>query len=76
MLNPTVFDNANIEQLKQMCLEETGRVEDEFIDLKSNFLPASLTPLEDMFDDNDVPKRKKMEPLNAAIEEHNIGTAK
>eukprot|EP00253_Pinus_taeda_P021010 PITA_21010 len=58
-----------------MCLEETTRAEDEFIDLKSNFLPASLTPLEDMFDDNDVPKKPKMEPLNASIEEHNIGTA-
>eukprot|EP00253_Pinus_taeda_P032545 PITA_32545 len=57
-----------------MCLEETTRAEDEFIDLKSNFLPTGLTPLEDMFDDNDVPKKPKMEPLNAVIEEHNIGT--
>ena len=69
-----MFNNANIEQLKQICLEETAKAEDEFIDLKGNVLPASLTPLEDMFDDNDVPKKQKMEPLNAAIEEHNIGT--
>ena len=27
-----------------------------------------------MFDANDVPKKPKMEPLNIAIEEHNIGT--
>eukprot|EP00253_Pinus_taeda_P031465 PITA_31465 len=73
ILNPTVFNNTNIEQLKQICLEKTAKVEDEFIDLKSNVLPVGLTPLEDMFDDNDVPKKPKMEPLNAAIEEHNIG---
>ena len=46
-----------------------------FFYLKSNILPAGLTPLEDMFDDNDVPKKPKMEPLDASIEEHNIGTA-
>eukprot|EP00253_Pinus_taeda_P009819 PITA_09819 len=74
ILNPTVFDNANIEELKRMHLEETTKEEAEFIDLKNNFLPAGLTPLEDMFDDNDVPKKPKMEPLDAAIEEHNIGT--
>lgn len=38
-------------------------------------MPAGLTPLEDMFDDNDVPKNPKMEPLDVAIEEHNIGRA-
>ena len=27
-----------------------------------------------MFDDNDVARKPKMEPLDAAIEEHNIGT--
>ncbi len=75
ILNPTVFDNANIQELKHMHLEETAKVEAEFIDLKDNFLPAGLNPLEDMFDDNDVPKKPKMEPINAAIEEHNIGTA-
>ena len=75
ILHPTIFDNANIEQLKQEHLEETTKTEDEIIDLKDNFLPVGLTPLEDMFDANDVPKKPKMEPLNAAIKEHNIGTA-
>ena len=75
MLNPTVFDNANIEELKQMHLEEIEETEAEIIYLKDKFLPAGLTPLEYMFDANDVPKKPKMQPLNAAIEEHNIGTA-
>lgn len=42
--------------------------------MKDNFLPAGLTPLEDMFDDNDVPRKPKMQPINTEIEEHNIGT--
>lgn len=44
------------------------------MDLKGNILPAGLTPLEDMFDSNDVARKPKMEPLDAAIEEYNIGT--
>eukprot|EP00253_Pinus_taeda_P015200 PITA_15200 len=74
ILSPAVFNNTNIGQLKQICSEKTAKVEDEFIDLKGNVLPAGLTPLEDMFDDNDVPKKPKMEPLNATIEERDIGT--
>ena len=74
MLNPTVFDNTNIEELKLMHLEEITETEAEIVDLKDNLLPVGLTPLEDMFDANDVPKKPKMQPLNAVIEEHNIGT--
>ena len=43
--------------------------------MKDNFLPTSLTPLEDIFDSNDVPRKPKMQPLDAAIEDCNIGTA-
>ena len=58
-----------------MHLEEIAETEAEIIDLKDNFLPAGLTPLEDIFDANDVPKKPKMQPLNATIEDCNIGTA-
>ena len=43
-----------------MHLEEIAKTEAEIIDLKDNFLPAGLTPLEDMFDANDVSKKPKM----------------
>ena len=76
MRHPTIFDNTNIEELKQMHLEEIAKTEAEIIDLKDNFLPAGLTPLEYMFDANDVPKKPIMQPINAAIEEHIIGTEK
>jgi len=44
------------------------------IELKENFLPTSLTPLEDIFDSNDIPRKPKMQTLNATIEDCNIGT--
>ena len=44
------------------------------LDLKDNFLPKGLTPLEDLFDSNDVPKNPKMEIVKSDIEECNIGT--
>jgi len=74
ILKPTIFDNENIEQLKQMHLEENAKTEAEIIDLKDNFLPDGLTALEDMFDANDVPRKPKLQPINTEIEEHNIGT--
>ena len=57
-----------------MHLEEIAKTEAEIIDLKDNFLPAGLTPLEDMFDANDVPRKPKLQPINTDVEEHNIGT--
>ena len=75
MLHPTIFDEENMQELKQMHLDEIAEAEAEVIDLKENFLPAGLTPLEDIFDSNDVPKKPKMQPLNAVVEDCNIGTA-
>ena len=49
MLHPTIFDSKNIQELKQIHCEEIAETEAEIIDLKDNFLPASLTPLEDIF---------------------------
>ena len=37
-------------------------------------MPKGLTPLEDLFDFNDIPKKPKMEPLKANIEDYNLGT--
>ena len=74
MLNPTIFNKENIQQIQQTNHEEATVVEDEIIELKDNFLPTGLTPLEDIFDSNDIPRKPKMQPLNAAIEECDIGT--
>ena len=41
--------------------------------MKENHFPKGLTPLEDLFDFNDIPKKPKMEPLKVDIEDYNIG---
>jgi len=75
MLHPTTFDRNNIQQFKHMNLDEITEAETEIIELKDNFLPICLTPLEDIFDSNDIPRKPKMQPLNTAIEDCNIETA-
>ena len=63
-----------MQELKQINPDEIAEAEAEVIELKDNFLPTGLTPLEDIFDSNDIPRKPKMQPLNAAIEDCNIGT--
>lgn len=57
-----------------MDIDEIIEGESEVINLKDNHLPKGLTPLEDLFDFNDIPKKPKMEPLRADIEDYNLGT--
>ena len=49
--------------MEKVDIEELIEDEIDLIDLKNNILPRGLTPLEDLFDSNDVPKRPKMEPV-------------
>ena len=65
MLHPTTFDHNNVQELKQTNFDEIAEAEAEVIDLKDNFLPIGLTPLEDLFDSNDISRKPKMQPLNA-----------
>jgi len=58
-----------------MDFEETTEGDIEVIELKDNFFPIGLTPLEDIFDSNDIPRKPKMQPLNAEIKDCNIGIA-
>ena len=74
ILHPTTFDDKDVQELKQTHFDEITEAEVEVIELKDNFLPIGLTPLEDIFDSNDIPRKPKMQPLNAAIEDCNIGT--
>ena len=74
-MHPTTFDDQNVQELKQMNFDESVEEESEIIDLKDNFLPTGLTPFEDIFNSNDIHRKPKMQPLNAEIEDSNIGTA-
>ena len=74
MLHPTKFTKKDMQDLKQMEFDEIIEDESEIINLKDNHLPKGLTPLEDLFDSNDIPLKPKMEPIKADIEEVNLGT--
>ena len=74
ILHPTTFDDKNVQELNQTHSNEITEAEDEVIELKDNFLPTGLTPLEDIVDSNDIPRKPKMQPMNAEIEDCNIGT--
>jgi len=74
ILHPTIFSSKNLQDLKQMDHDKIAEEESEVIELKDNFLPTGLPPLEDIFDSNDIPRKPKMQPLNAEIEDCNIGT--
>jgi len=72
--HPTKFTKSDVENLKQVEIDEIINKDTEVINLKANFLPKGLTPLEDLFASNDVPRKPRMEPLKSDIEECNIGT--
>ena len=44
------------------------------IQLKNNFIPRGLIPLEKCFDQNDVAKNHKVKPAENVVEDRNIGT--
>ena len=74
MLHPTKFTKKEMQDLKQMDIDEIIEEEFQVINLKDNNLPKGLTPLEHLFDSNDTPKKPNMEPLKVDIEEYNLGT--
>ena len=46
----------------------------DIIQLKNNFIPRGLIPLEKLFDQNDVAKNPKVKPVGDAVKDKNIGT--
>jgi len=60
ILHPTKFTNKELQELKEIDFDETVEGESKVIDLKDNFLPIGLTPLEDMFDSNDISRKPKL----------------
>ena len=46
----------------------------DIIQLKNNFIPRGLIPLEKLFDQNDVAKNPKVKPVENVVEDRNIGT--
>ena len=44
------------------------------IQLKINYIPKGIIPLENLFDQNDVSKDPKFQPTENDIEDQNVGT--
>ena len=57
ILHLTKFTKEEIQDLKETDVDEIIEGEYEIINLKDNHLPKGLTPLEDLFDFNDIPKK-------------------
>ena len=74
MLHPTKFTKNEIQDLKEVDVDEIIKGESEVVNVKDNHFPKGLTPLEDLFNFNDIPKKPNMEPLKADIEDYNVGT--
>ena len=72
ILHPKIFDEKNVQELKQTDFHEIAKEEAKVIELKDNFLRTGLTHLEDLFDSNDISRKPKMQPLNAEIEDRNM----
>ena len=71
---PTIFSQDDIDSLEKVEIEEIIDDETNILNLRDNFLSKGLTPLEELFDSNDVAIKTKMEPVRSDIEECNIGT--
>ena len=71
---PTKFTKVEIDNLENVEIDVIMDDDPEILNVKNNFFPKGLVPLEDLFDSNDVAMKPRMEPLRANIEECNIGT--
>ena len=74
LARPTNFSRSDIDNLERVEIDEIIDDESDILNLKNNFLPKGLTPLEYLLDSNDVIRKPKMEPLRSDIEECKIGT--
>ena len=54
--------------------DNVGQKDLEVLQCKNDTIPGGLTPLEHLFDFNDVAKEPRMEPVETDVEEHNIGS--
>ena len=66
---PTKFTIVEMDNLEEVEREEIINDDSKILNLKNNFLPKGLVPLEDLFDSNDISRKQKMEPLKSYIEE-------
>jgi len=62
-------NNENVE-----CSFEEKIIGRKILQLKSNFIPRGLAPLEQLFDQNGIPTKPTVPPKEEKVKEHNLGT--
>ena len=62
-----------MEESKQLNLKDKV-VEQNIVQLPSNCIPRGLVPLEELFDQNDIPFKLAKRELDPTIQEQNIGS--
>jgi hypothetical protein len=80
----THIDSDDEEDTKQDIGEEAEEIpkfsnymaEYKVLQIKDNFIPKGMVPLEQLFHRNDVPVKPVVLPKDDSIEEYNIGTEK
>ena len=60
--------------LEAELFEDLDQKDLEVLQCKYNSLPRSLSPLEELFDFNDVARKPKIESTKTDVEECNIGS--
>ena len=82
--NNSKFEIDSVNTVNTVDTEDTvnsgelgdDEMEADVLQLKSNVLPRGLVPLEDLFDNDDIAKKPKIEAHGQEVEDFNIGTEK
>jgi len=72
---PSTTEEGGEEGENVECSFENQIAGRKILQLKSNFIPRGLVPLEQLFDQNDVPTRPTIQPKEEKVQEHNLGTS-
>ena len=73
------FENCTIDEVEVVDKNKedpliNNIVDHEIIQLKNNYIPKGLVPLEKLFDNNDVAKNPGVKPSHEDVEDINVGT--
>ena len=66
-------ENLNIEESQQLKFKDKV-VDENIVQLPSNYIPRGMVPLEELFDHNDIPFKPTKKEQDPGVQEKNIGS--
>ena len=66
-------ENLNMEESQQLKLKDKA-VDQNIVQLPSNYIPWGLVPMEEIFYHNDIPFKPAKKEQDPAVQEKNIGS--